>query len=91
MVKTIKAKRGFVRATRRRPKSGVGKKTATKPLDAVEALVKQSAGLSVSSEKAESGKRQRKEAPKTNRRLVRRERKRRVAGSKRKQKRKGIN
>ena len=93
MVKIAKAKRGFTPTTKRRAKSGVSKKKKDKePLDAVEALVKQSASLSFSNEKPDaSAKRKRKEGPKTNRSVVRRERKRRVAGSKRKQKRKGIN
>ena len=93
MVKIAKAKRGFTPTTKRRAKSGVSKKKKDKePLDAVEALVKQSASLSFSNDKPDaSAKRKRKEGVKTNRSVVRRERKRRVAGSKRKQKRKGIN
>ena len=92
MVKIAKAKRGFTPTTKRRAKSGVSKKKKDKePLDAVEALVKQSASLSFSNEKPDAAKRKRKEGAKTNRSVVRRERKRRVAGSKRKQKRKGIN
>ena len=89
MVKAVKAKRGFTATTRRQAKKGVVKPGASKPpLDAVEALIKQSAALSMEQTKTKASAKSKK--TKTNRSAVRKQRKVKVASVRRKQKRKGI-
>ena len=90
MVKNVKAKRGFVGATKKKSRKRGPKATkAQMPKDPVDSLTisfQQSAGLEV--KKAISKK---KRSAKTNRSVVRKQRKVRIAGTKRKNKRKGIN
>jgi hypothetical protein len=86
MVKNIKAKRGVGTAKRHKP-------SATKPqrpkdaMDALSNLFNKSAAMTEAEKK--SGKKQAK--TKTSRSVVRKQRKVKIAGSNRKQKRKGVN